>query len=344
MDYSRLSDYDYHLPEEYIAQRPLERRDKSRMMVLNRENGNIEHSVFEQLPSYLEEGDLLVLNDTKVIPARLLGKIDGKSTPAELLLLHKLSTGQWVAMVKPGKKLKPGVKIVFEQGAEAFIDDYEAEGLRVVSFKSAQPIEKLLPGIGKVPLPPYINTELASPEQYQTIYASRDGSAAAPTAGLHFTAEIFTALREKGVRIAYITLHIGPGTFQPVKTEDIREHLMHQEYYRIETEAACLLNKAKEEGKRVIAIGTTVTRVLETAVNNKGVFKGDQEGWTGLYIYPGYQFRFVNAMLTNFHLPRSTLLMLVSALAGRDNIMAAYREAIEEKYRFFSFGDCMLII
>ncbi len=344
MDYSRLSDYDYHLPEEYIAQRPLEQRDKSRMMVLHRESGSIEHSVFEQIPSYLEESDLLVLNDTRVIPARLLGTIDGKSTPAELLLLHKLSTGQWVAMVKPGKKLKPGVKVVFDQGAEALIVDYEGEGLRVVSFNSPQPIEQLLPGIGKVPLPPYITRELDDPDQYQTIYATRDGSAAAPTAGLHFTDDILAALREKGVRIAYITLHIGPGTFQPVKAEDIREHVMHQEYYRIENEAARLLNEAKAGGKRIIAIGTTVTRVLETAVSDKGTFKGNQEGWTGLFIYPGYKFRFVNAMLTNFHLPRSTLLMLVSALAGRDNIMAAYREAVEKKYRFFSFGDCMLII
>ncbi len=344
MDYSKTSDYDYHLPVELIAQKPLEQRDKSRMMVLNRDDGSIEHKVFDQIPSYLEEGDLVVLNNTKVIPARLIGKIDGKTSSAELLLLNKLSTGQWVAMVKPGKKLKPGTKVVFDHGVEAHIVDNVKEGLRLVSFNSPKPIEKLLPHLGKVPLPPYINTELDNPEQYQTIYASRDGSAAAPTAGLHFTAEVLTALREKGVRIAYITLHIGPGTFQPVKTEDISNHIMHFEYYRIETTTARLLNIAKMEGKRVLAVGTTVTRVLETALNDKGKFKGRQEGWTNLYIYPGYQFRYVDAMLTNFHLPKSTLLMLVSALAGRDKIMAAYREAIENDYRFFSFGDCMLII
>lgn len=344
MEYSRLDDYDFHLPNELIAQRPLEQRDKSRMMVLNREDGSVEHSVFENFPSYLEKGDLVVLNNTKVIPARLEGKIEGKSTSAELLLLHKISSGHWVAMVRPGKKLKPGTKIVFGQGVEALIEDYAREGLRVVSFKSPQPIEKILPGLGKVPLPPYIETELDNPDLYQTIYAEKEGSAAAPTAGFHFTDRVFTALREKGVRVAYITLHIGPGTFQPVKAEDIRDHVMHFEHYRIEPVTARLLNMTRYEGKKVIAVGTTVTRVLETAVDDKGRFKGREEGWTGLYIYPGYRFRFVDAMLTNFHLPRSTLLMLVSALAGRDNIMVAYREAVDKGYRFYSFGDCMLII
>lgn len=344
MEYSRLDDYDFHLPNELIAQRPLEQRDKSRMMVLNREDGSVEHSVFENFPSYLEKGDLVVLNNTKVIPARLEGKIEGKSVSAELLLLHKISSGHWVAMVRPGKKLKPGTKVVFGQGVEALIEDYAREGLRVVSFKSPQPIEKILPGLGKVPLPPYIETELDNPDLYQTIYAEKEGSAAAPTAGFHFTDRVFTALREKGVRVAYITLHIGPGTFQPVKAEDIRDHVMHFEHYRIEPVTARLLNMTRYEGKKVIAVGTTVTRVLETAVDDKGKFKGREEGWTGLYIYPGYRFRFVDAMLTNFHLPRSTLLMLVSALAGRDNIMAAYREAVDKGYRFYSFGDCMLII
>ncbi len=343
MEYNRLSDYDYHLPEGFIAQEPLEQRDKSRMLVLDRGDGSIEHSMFNQLPAYLEAGDLIVLNNTKVMPARLIGKIDGKTTAAELLLLHKLITGHWAAMVKPGKKLKPGTKVIFDHGVEAVIEDYAREGLRVVSFNSPEPIEKLLPSLGKVPLPPYIERELADPGQYQTVYAEKDGSAAAPTAGLHFTDHVFSSLRKKGVRVAYITLHIGPGTFQPVKTEDIRDHVMHFEHYSIETKTARMLNLAKSEGKRVIAVGTTVTRVLETAVDDNGLFKGREEGWTGLYIYPGYQFRFVDAMLTNFHLPKSTLLMLVSALAGRDNILAAYREAVEKKYRFFSFGDCMLI-
>ncbi len=343
MDYSKLSAYDYDLPGEFIAQKPLEQRDKSRMMVLNRMDGSIEHKIFDQIPSYLEEGDLVVLNNTKVMPARLLGKIEGKTAAAELLLLYKLSTGQWAALAKPGKKLKKGARVVLAQGVEAVIEKVAGEGMRVVSFNATQPIEKLLPRLGKVPLPPYINTELDNPEKYQTIYALKEGSAAAPTAGLHFTDEILNTLRDKGVRIACITLHIGPGTFQPVKTEDIHKHIMHFEYYRIETTTARLLNMAKIEGKRVLAVGTTVTRVLETALDKKGIFKGRQEGWTGLYIYPGYQFRYVNCMLTNFHLPKSTLLMLVSALAGHDNIMNAYREAIENNYRFFSFGDCMLI-
>lgn len=344
MEYSNLSDYDYHLPAEYIAQRPLEQRDKSRMLVLTRTDGSREHTHFERLPGYLEEGDLLVLNNTKVIPARLTGKIEGKETAAEILLLHKLRNGHWAAMVKPGKKLKPGAKVLFDYGVEATIEDYGQEGLREISFKAPQAIEKLLFRLGKVPLPPYIKTELENPDQYQTIYADKDGSAAAPTAGFHFTKNVFAGLKEKGVKIAYITLHIGPGTFQPVKTEDIRDHIMPCEYYHIETKTARLINTARNEGKRVIAVGTTVCRVLETAVNSKGRFKGREEGWTGLYIYPGFKFRAVDAMITNFHLPRSTLLMLVSALAGYENIMAAYREAVEKKYRFFSFGDCMLIL
>ena len=344
MKYSKLTDYDYQLPEELIAQKPLESRDQSRMMILNKEDGSITHSTFNQFPELMEEGDLLVLNNTKVIPARLVGKIEGKTASAELLLLYKLVTGHWLAMVKPGKKLKPGVKVVFEKGVEAEIMDAAREGLRVVSFNCQEPLEKVLPEIGKVPLPPYIESEIEDPDLYQTVYAQVEGSAAAPTAGFHFTEKMLNVLRNKGVRIAYITLHIGPGTFQPVKAEDIRDHIMHFEYYKIEAKTIRLLNIARNEGKKVIPVGTTVTRVLETIADDKGKIDSGQKGWTNLYIYPGYEFKVVDEMLTNFHLPQSTLLMLVSALAGYENTMAAYREAVEERYRFFSFGDCMLIM
>ncbi len=344
MNYSKLSDYNYHLPEELIAQRPLENRDQSRMMVLNKEDGSITHSTFNQLPELLEEGDLLVLNNTKVIPARLIGKIDGKTASAEVLLLHKLVTGHWLTMVKPGKKLKPGAKVVFEKGLQAEIVSAAKDGLRVVSFNCKEPLEQILPEIGKVPLPPYIESEIEDPDLYQTVYAQVEGSAAAPTAGLHFTEKMLKMLKVEGVKVAYITLHIGPGTFQPVKTEDIRDHVMHFEYYTIEARTVRLLNMARNERKKVIPVGTTVTRVLETVADDKGKIDSGQKGWTGLYIYPGYQFKVVDSMLTNFHLPQSTLLMLVSALAGYDNTMAAYREAIEQDYRFFSFGDCMLIM
>ncbi len=344
MEKCKISDYDYHLPAELIAQKPLEKRDKSRMLVLNRLQGTREHVIFEQLPNYLKKGDLIVLNDTKVIPARLIGQVAEKKTAVEILLLYKLSSGNWVAMVKPGRKLKPGVKVVFEYGVEALIEDYARKELRVISFSAPCALEEILPRLGKVPLPPYIKKEVDNPDQYQTIYAAKEGSAAAPTAGFHFTEPVFKALEEKGVETTFITLHIGPGTFQPVKTEDIRDHVMHSEYYSIDDQATAMLNRATTEGRRIIAVGTTVCRVLETAAGKNGLFEGKKEGWTGLYIYPGFDFRVVRAMLTNFHLPRSTLLMLVSALGGYDQVMAAYSEAVDEGYRFYSFGDCMLII
>lgn len=343
MKYSKLSDYDYHLPPELIAQEPLVERDKSRMLVLNRHSASREHTTFDRLHNYLQEGDLIVLNNTKVIPARLYGKIDGKDSKAEILLLYKLPSGDWVAMVKPGRRLKPGARVIMEYGVEAVIVDYTEKDLRVIRFSSPEPFEQLLPRLGKVPLPPYIKKAVKDPDQYQTIYAAENGSAAAPTAGFHFTKRIFELLRAKGVSWTFITLHIGPGTFQPVKAQDIREHVMHHEYYRIDSGTVFSLNRARENGGRIIAVGSTACRVLETAVDNSGNFTA-QEGWTGLYIYPGFTFRAVNAMLTNFHLPRSSLIMLVSALAGYDQIMMAYREAVERKYRFFSFGDCMLII
>lgn len=343
MKYRNLSDYDYHLPPELIAQAPLTKRDRSRMLVLNRQSGGREHTTFDKLPFYLREGDLLVLNNTKVIPARLTGNVSGKDKTAEILLLHKLANGDWVAMAKPGRRLKPGTVVEMEHSVQAFIVDYADKGLRVVRFSAPEPFENLLPRLGKVPLPPYIKKEVEDPDQYQTIYALENGSAAAPTAGFHFTKEVFAALKIKGVSVTFITLHIGPGTFQPVKVQDIREHIMHQEYFRMDANAAADLNKHRESGGRIIAVGSTACRVLETAAESAGKYKA-QEGWTGLYIYPGFNFRVVDAMLTNFHLPRSSLLMLVAALGGYDQIMTAYREAVEKKYRFFSFGDCMLIL
>ncbi len=339
----RLSDYDYHLPEELIAQEPLALRDQSRMLVLNRSEEQIEHRFFSELPAFLKQGDLLVLNNTKVIPARLIGRIEGKTTGAEILLLHKQDDANWIAMVKPGRKLKPGKRVIFEGIAEAVVEDYYKEDLRLVSFRADRPIEELLPKIGKVPLPPYIKKEVETSDQYQTIYAEKAGSAAAPTAGFHFTAKVFEALEARGVKTAFITLHIGPGTFQPVKTEDIRDHKMHSEFYSIDQNTADTINRAREENQRVVAVGTTVCRVLETVASQTGLVK-EQAGWTDLYIYPGYNFRLVEAMLTNFHLPRSTLLMLISSFGGYDRVMRAYQEAVKKGYRFYSFGDCMLII
>lgn len=343
MNYNKLSDYDYNLPPELIAQEPLSRRDESKMLVLKRSHKSWEHTRFNQLSSYLEAGDVLVLNNTKVIPARLNGTLAGKTTAVELLLLYRQTDGKWVAMAKPGRKLKPGQKITLEQDVEATIIDYAENGLRVVDFQGPKPFEELLPVLGKVPLPPYIKKPLQEPDLYQTIYAVEKGSAAAPTAGFHFTEEVFRALKERGVRVQFITLHIGPGTFQPVQAEDIRDHQMHDEYFRFSEEAAGQLNAAREDGKKIVAVGTTACRVLETVINREGVFT-PLEGWTGLFIYPGFQFRAVDALLTNFHLPRSSLLMLVSALAGHELIRAAYREAVTRRYRFYSFGDCMLII
>lgn len=339
-----LTDYDYHLPRELIAQEPLTQRDRSRLLVLNRSDESREQALFKDLPHYLEQGDLLILNNTKVIPARLLGQIEGKSGPAEILLLHKNGAGRWVAMVKPGRKLRPGARVRLAPDVVAIIAEVSDHGLRVVEFEAPEPIDNLLHRLGKVPLPPYITREVSDPDQYQTIYAEHNGSAAAPTAGFHFTPEVFQALREKGVKTAFITLHIGPGTFQPVKVSDIRDHVMHSEFYSIEAQTVHLYNSAKEQGKRVVAVGTTVCRVLETLTSANGRLEGATTGWTDLYIYPGFHFKAVDALITNFHLPQSTLLMLVGAFAGYEQIMAAYREAVDQKYRFFSFGDAMLII
>lgn len=343
MESTRLSDYDYELPPEAIAQEPVARRDRSRMMVLRRRRGLIGHEIFTAFPDYLEPGDLLVLNNTRVIPARLLGRRLRDGGEAELLLLHRLAGEEWLAMVRPGRKLKPGAVVLFERGLQAQIEEYAGRGQRLVRFSGPEPLEKMLPHLGRVPLPPYIKQELKDPAQYQTIYAAENGSSAAPTAGFHFTPEIFEQLRLKGVDWTYVTLHIGPGTFQPVREEDIRSHKMHREYYRLGAAAADRINETRRRGGRICAVGTTVCRVLEAAAGERG-FLQEQDGWTDLFIYPGYTFKAVDLLLTNFHLPRSTLLMLVCAFAGREPVMEAYRCAVQEKYRFYSFGDSMLLL
>ena len=337
-----INDYDYHLPGELIAQEPLANRDSSRMMVLNRKDKSRTDTFFKSFPDYLNPGDLVVMNNTRVIPARLLGTINSGKKAVELLLLTELAENRWVAMVRPGRRLKPGVKVALPLGVEALVEGYADEGLRVISFTASRPFKQLLDEIGNVPLPPYITKPVENRQQYQTIYACKDGSAAAPTAGFHFTETVFEKMKQSRVEKAFITLHIGPGTFQPVKADDVRNHVMHREYYKVEQDMVDMLNRTKSEGGRIVAVGTTVCRVLETVMDDSGLFR-PAEGWTDLYIYPGFTFRAVDALLTNFHLPRSSLLLLVSALAGYDLIMEAYREAVKERYRFFSFGDCMFI-
>ncbi|MGB4617073.1 MAG: tRNA preQ1(34) S-adenosylmethionine ribosyltransferase-isomerase QueA [Dethiobacteria bacterium] len=339
-----LDGYDYELPADMIAQEPLPQRDRSKMMVLERRTGRLVHSRFYRLPEFLEPGDLLVLNDTRVIPARLLGCGAGSGFPAELLLLHREREGLWEAMVKPGRRLKTGARVVFPGGLEAVVEEYRGRGKRLVRFlcPGGSPEEEI-DRLGRVPLPPYIKRELKDPELYQTVYAAREGSSAAPTAGLHFTPAVFKALRKRGVGHVFVTLHIGPGTFQPVRAQDIRDHSMHREYFSLSPESAGIINETRKRGRRVVAVGTTSCRVLEANGTEEGLVRPG-EGWTDLFIYPGYSFRVVDALLTNFHLPRSTLLMLVSAFAGREAIMEAYRLAVEMEYRFYSFGDCMLIL
>lgn len=341
MDQRRLSDFDYALPPGLIAQSPVAERDQSRMLVLRRGAGVAGQALFRSFPDYLEPGDLLVMNNTRVIPARLLGRRAGGGE-AELLLLHRLSGERWTALVRPGRKLKPGAVVEFARGLKAHVEEYAGRGQRVVSFSGPETLAQALPLVGQVPLPPYISCELEDPAKYQTIYAAVDGSSAAPTAGFHFTPAVFERLREKGVGWSYITLHIGPGTFQPVQEEDIRQHQMHREFYRIDAAAAEQINAARSSGGRIVAVGTTACRVLESAADAAGRLT-EQEGWTDLFIYPGYTFKAVDLLLTNFHLPRSTLLMLVCAFGGYRPVMEAYRLAVEERYRFYSFGDCMLL-
>ena len=338
-----VSDFYYDLPEELIAQTPIEKRDESRLMVLNREKQTIEHKTFKDIIDYLEPGDCLVRNNTKVIPARLYGK---KATGAkiEFLLLNRIEGDIWECIVRPGHKLKPGTEVEFGDGIlKAKVLDVMEGGTRKVEFKYEGIFNEILDKIGLMPLPPYIHESLKDNDRYQTVYAKYEGSAAAPTAGLHFTPELFEKIKEKGVDVANVTLHVGIGTFRPVKVENVEEHHMHSEHFYIKQEDVDKINNAKRNGKRVIAVGTTSCRVLETIADEDGMVK-PTEGDTQIFIYPGYKFKCLDGLVTNFHLPESTLIMLVSALAGRDYIMKAYNEAVKEKYRFFSFGDAMLIL
>ena len=339
----KVSDFNYNLPEELIAQVPLEKRDESRLMVLNRKKQTIEHKVFKDIIDYLEPGDCLVRNNTKVIPARIYGR---KETGAhvEFLLLNNIEEDIWESIVRPGNKLHVGTKVIFGDGLlEAEILDIMPGGTRKVEFHYKGIFNEILDQIGLMPLPPYIHEELKDNDRYQTVYAKYEGSAAAPTAGLHFTPELLKKIEEKGVKIANVTLHVGIGTFRPVKEDEVEKHEMHSEHYYIKQEDCDKINETKKEGKRVISVGTTSCRVLETIANKENGMVEPQEGDTQIFIYPGYKFKCIDGLITNFHLPQSTLLMLVSALAGKDYIMKAYNEAVKEKYRFFSFGDAMFI-
>ncbi len=340
----KVSEFNYVLPEELIAQHPYDKRDEARLMMLNKKDQTIEHKVFKDVIDYLEPGDCLVINNTKVIPARLYGKKDTGAN-VEFLLLKRIEGDIWEAMVRPGGKLKPGAKVTFGEGLlNAEILDVLEGGNRKVKFEYKGIFNEILDQIGLMPLPPYI-TEATREDnkKYQTVYAKYDGSAAAPTAGLHFTEELLEKIKEKGIEIANVTLHVGIGTFRPVKVENIEEHQMHSEHYYIKQEDADKINKAKKNGKRVVAVGTTSCRVLESVADEKGMMK-EIEGDTSIFIYPGYQFKCIDCLITNFHLPESTLIMLVSSLAGKDFIMKAYEEAVKERYKFFSFGDAMMIL
>ena len=339
-----VKDFYYDLPQELIAQDPLEDRSSSRLMVLDKITGEVEHRHFKDITEYLRPGDCLVINNTKVIPARLYGVKEGTEAKIEILLLKRKENDIWETLVKPGKKCKIGTKIVFGEGIlTGEVVDIVEEGNRLIQFHYEGIFEEILDRLGQMPLPPYITHQLQDKNRYQTVYAKYDGSAAAPTAGLHFTPELLQQVRDMGVEIAEVTLHVGLGTFCPVKETDVLKHHMHSEFYKIEQSEADKINKAKKEGHRVIAVGTTSTRTLESAADENG-FLTEKSGWTEIFIYPGYQFKVIDALITNFHLPESTLVMLVSALAGREHVLAAYETAVEEKYRFFSFGDAMFIV
>ena len=338
-----VKDYDYDLPEELIAQDPLEDRSSSRLMVLDRQTGDVEHRHFTDILEYLHPGDCLVINNTKVIPARLFGVKEDTQAKIEVLLLKRKENDIWETLVKPGKKAKPGTKLVFGDGLlTAEVVDLVEEGNRLIQSHYDGIFEEILDQLGQMPLPPYITHQLKDKNRYQTVYAKYDGSAAAPTAGLHFTKELLQKVKDMGVDIAEVTLHVGLGTFRPVKVDNVLDHHMHSEFYMVSQEAADKINRAKESGHRVIAVGTTSTRTLEAAADENGRLH-ETSGWTEIFIYPGYQFKVIDALITNFHLPQSTLVMLVSALAGREHVLHAYEIAVKERYRFFSFGDAMLI-
>jgi S-adenosylmethionine:tRNA ribosyltransferase-isomerase len=354
--------FDFELPESLIAQTPLADRTASRLLALNKQTGEVKHQQFENLADHLEAGDLLVMNDTRVIPARLFGVKSDTGAKVEVLLLKSLGEDRWEALVRPGKRLKQGAVVLFgannqkpddEPLLTATVEEERDMGARVLQFRYSGIFPEILDMLGQMPLPPYIKEQLPEKERYQTVYAKHEGSAAAPTAGLHFTEAYLERLQVKGIRLAFITLHVGLGTFRPVSVENVQEHEMHSEYYEISAETATLINETRANGKRVVAVGTTSCRTLETAAKiclessvhpETGAFDiGPCSGWTSIFIYPGYQFQLVDALLTNFHLPKSTLLMLISALAGRENVMHAYEQAVQERYRFFSFGDAMFI-
>ena len=338
-----VKDFYYDLPQELIAQDPLEDRSSSRLMVLDKITGEVEHRHFKDITEYLRPGDCLVINNTKVIPARLYGVKEGTEAKIEILLLKRKENDIWETLVKPGKKCKIGTKIVFGEGIlTGEVVDIVEEGNRLIQFHYEGIFEEILDRLGQMPLPPYITHQLQDKNRYQTVYAKYDGSAAAPTAGLHFTPELLEEIRAKGVEIAPVTLHVGLGTFRPVKVDDVEHHHMHSEFYMITEESAQKINHAKEAGHRVICVGTTSCRTIESAADENGRLK-ECSGWTEIFIYPGYQFKILDALITNFHLPESTLIMLVSALAGKEHVMAAYEEAVKERYRFFSFGDAMFI-
>lgn len=338
-----VKDFKFELPERLIAQDPLERRDDSRLMVMDRKTGMLEHKVFYEIIEELNSGDCLVVNNTKVIPARLFGTKEGTEAKIEVLLLKRKDNDTWETLVKPGKKAKVGTVIEFGEGLlKGRVMDIVDEGNRLIQFSYNGIFEEILDQLGQMPLPPYITHELKDKNRYQTVYARHEGSAAAPTAGLHFTKELLQKIQDKGVRVAYVTLHVGLGTFRPVKVDNILEHHMHSEYYQIEKEEADKINDTKKKGGRVIAVGTTSCRTLESASDETGTILCTS-GWTDIFIYPGYQFKVIDGLITNFHLPESTLLMLVSALAGRESILHGYETAVKEEYRFFSFGDAMFI-
>lgn len=340
----KLTDFNYDLPEELIAQDPLEKRSDSRLMVVGREDGSITHKHFYDIIDYLNPGDCLVINDTKVIPARLMGVKSDTGASIEVLLLKRKEEKVWETLVKPGKKMKVGAKVVFGDGLlKGEVIDIVEEGNRLIRFEYEGIWEELLDQLGQMPLPPYITHQLKDKNRYQTVYAEHEGSAAAPTAGLHFTKELLQQIKDKGVDIAHVTLHVGLGTFRPVKVDNILDHHMHSEFYMVDQEAADKINAAKARGNQVISVGTTSTRTIESVADENGFMRA-ASGWTDIFIYPGYQFKVVDSLITNFHLPESTLLMLVSALSTRENMLHAYEVAVQERYRFFSFGDAMLII
>ncbi|MDD7025367.1 MAG: tRNA preQ1(34) S-adenosylmethionine ribosyltransferase-isomerase QueA [Oscillospiraceae bacterium] len=339
----KTSDFYFDLPQELIAQDPLEDRSSSRLLVLDKKNGDIEHHIFRDIVDFLNPGDCLVVNNTKVIPARLFGVKEGTQAKIELLLLKRKEHDIWETLVKPGKKARVGTRILFGDGLlTGEVIDVVEEGNRLIRFHYEGIFEEILDQLGQMPLPPYITHQLKDKNRYQTVYAKHDGSAAAPTAGLHFTPELLKKIEEKGVNIAHVTLHVGLGTFRPVKVEDVTQHHMHSEFFFIEEDQAELINETKKRGGRVISVGTTSCRTLESAAAEDGRVKACS-GWTDIFIYPGYRFKTIDALITNFHLPESTLLMLVSALAGKEHIMHAYEVAVKERYRFFSFGDAMFI-